>query len=78
MSDKLYDEIYEKLEDDYYHIYFEGDKENCLMEIENLFENEELTEEEYDSLLHYIEMVTEDIPDCIWEDMVICNPDLID
>lgn len=74
MSEKLYNKIIDNIDDEQYyleHICFEGDRENFLYKLESLFNNKKLTQQEYNDVVNK----TEDIPDCIWDDMVECNPD---
>jgi hypothetical protein len=74
MSKKLCDEIIENIDNDKYHLYFEGDKESFLLDLEYMFDSNELTYKEYNHILNYVESISEDTLD----DMVTCNPDLED
>lgn len=78
MSKEKYNEIIQNIDSDKYHLYFAGDKEDFLLDLELMWLKNEITGEEYDDILNYIESKTCGIPDCIWDAMCECNPDLKD
>ena len=81
MSEKLYSKIINDIDDNKYfqnNICLLGDREDFLYKMEALFIDKKLTAEEYDGIVKYVEDKTEELPDCIWEAMVECNPDLAD
>ncbi|MBZ9622864.1 hypothetical protein G9F71_008360 [Clostridium sp. FP2] len=78
MSSKLVEELYNRIENEELHLYFEGDKQTFLLELESLKINGELTYTEHDELLIHIEDTICGIDDCILEAMIECDPDLAD
>lgn len=75
MSKKKYEELINNINNDKYHLYFKGDRENFLQELKFLYEDE-ITKQEYEDIITYVEEITEEIPDCIWEAMIECDSDL--
>jgi len=70
MSQKIVDELRNKIDGDEFHLYFEEDKEDLIVKLECLEQLGEISEEEYDGLLDCC------LADCILRDMIECDPDL--
>ena len=76
MSQQIVDELRNKIDNDEFHLYFEEDKEDLIVKLECLEQLGEISEEEYDGLLEYVEGLDCCLADCILRDMIECDPDL--